>query len=96
MAAPVDEFADGGEGATTDRFLGDDVEPYLDLIEPGGVGRGEVDVVARASGKPALNLRVLMGAMIINDPAVRGGGAGGGSGAGRVDNPAVPAPLRGA
>ena len=42
----VDELADRGERAAPDRFLGNDVEPDLDLIDPGGVGGGEVDVIA--------------------------------------------------
>ena len=48
------ELLDRREGAAADGLAGDDAEPDLDLVEPGGVGGGEVDVVARAGGEPAL------------------------------------------
>ena len=63
----VDELADRGERAAPDRFLGNDVEPDLDLIDPGGVGGGEVDVIAGPSSEPALDFDVFMGAVIVDD-----------------------------
>ena len=43
----VDQVLHAAERASPDRSLGDDVEPDLDLVQPGGVGRGVVHVVAR-------------------------------------------------
>ena len=63
----LNKLTDGGKGAATDRLLGDDVEPDLDLIEPGRVGRGEVDVIAGPSGEPAFDLGVLVGAVVVDD-----------------------------
>ena len=34
------------ERAATDRLVGNQREPALDLVEPGGVGRGEMQVKA--------------------------------------------------
>ena len=63
----VDELADGGEGAAPDRFLGDDVEPDLDLVEPGRIGGSEMDMVAGPCSEPALDFNVFMGAVIVDD-----------------------------
>ena len=61
------ELGDGGEGAAADGLLGDDVEPDFDLVEPGGVGGGEVEVVAWPGGEPALDLDVPVGAVVVDD-----------------------------
>ena len=61
------ELGDRGEGAAADGFLGDDVEPDLDLVEPGGVGGSEMDMVARPGGEPALDLGMLVGAVVVDD-----------------------------
>ncbi len=54
----IDEELDAGDQgsnasvrAATDRLLGDDVEPDLDLIEPRRVGRRVVDVEAWPRGE---------------------------------------------
>jgi hypothetical protein len=64
---PGDQIGNGGERAPSNGFLRDDVEPDFDLVEPGSVGRGEVDVVARPSGQPTLDLGVLMGGVVVDD-----------------------------
>lgn len=46
------QLATGTKGATADRALRDQVEPSLDLIEPRGIGRCEVNVIARPASKP--------------------------------------------
>ena len=49
-----DVGAQGGDTAidsTPDLALGDESEEALDLVEPGGAGRREVDVPARSPGK---------------------------------------------
>ena len=61
------ELGDGGEGAAADRLLRDDVEPDLDLVEPGGVGGGEVEMIAWPGGQPALDAGVLVGGVVVND-----------------------------
>ncbi len=39
-----DEFFDTAEGPASDRLLGDEVEPDLHLVKPGGVRRCMVDM----------------------------------------------------
>ena len=64
---PLLELGDRGEGAAADGFLGDDVEPDLDLVDPGGVGGSEVEMVAWPGGEPSLDLGVLGGAVVVDD-----------------------------
>ena len=47
------QVPDASERASPNRALRDDVEPDLDLIEPGGVDRGVVDVGAGTRGQSA-------------------------------------------
>ena len=48
----VDQVAHAFERAAANRLLGDEREPALDLIEPAGVGRGVMNVVARMARQP--------------------------------------------
>jgi hypothetical protein len=52
------ELFDTGEGAAADRFVWDQREEVLELIEPGAVGRNEVHVPARPTRQPRFDLRV--------------------------------------
>ena len=61
-----DQVFHASECSPADRLLSNDVEPDFDLIEPRGVGRGEVDVVPGPAGQPALDPRMLMGAIVID------------------------------
>src|SRR3990172_10832317 len=45
------QLVNAAEGSAADRLLGNDVEPDFHLIEPGRIGRGEVQVVTRASSQ---------------------------------------------
>ncbi len=72
---PLLELGDGGEGAAADDFLGDDVEPDFDLVEPGGISGGEVEMVAGPGREPAPDAGVLVGAVVVDnevDIEVRG------------------------
>src|SRR6202008_2022720 len=60
-------FFDAAEGSPTDGLLRDDVEPDFHLVEPGRVGRREVHVVTGACCQPALDARMLVGSVVIND-----------------------------
>ena len=46
--------------------LGERGEPAFDLIEPRGRGRGEVCVEARMAGKPVLDRRGLVRAVVVH------------------------------
>jgi len=61
------QVAHVAERASSDRPLGDDAEPYLDLVEPRGVGGRVVDMEARADGQPAADLRMLMRLVVVDD-----------------------------
>ncbi len=74
---PLLELGDGREGAAADGLLRDEVEPDLDLVEPGGVGGSEVEMVAGSVGEPALDAGVLVGAVVAdNGETGRFGGTG--------------------
>ncbi len=60
-------LGDGGAGAAADGLLRDDVEPDLDLVEPGGMGGSEVEMAAGPGGQPALDPSMLVGAMVVDD-----------------------------
>ena len=62
-----DQFFDAAEGAATDGLLRDDVEPDFHLVEPGGVGWREVQVVTGSRCQPALDARMLVGRVVIHD-----------------------------
>jgi hypothetical protein len=62
-----DQLLDAGEAPPPDRPLGDEPEPSLHLVEPGGVGGGVVNVEARPLGQPGTNLGVLVGAVVVGD-----------------------------
>ena len=61
------QFADTAKRAAPDCLLGDQSEPALHLVEPTGVGRGVMDVVARPSCEPSLNLGMFVSAIVIRD-----------------------------
>ena len=50
-----------------DGIWGDDVEPDPNLVEPGNVGGGEVEMVAWPGGKPLLDAGVFVGAVVVDD-----------------------------
>jgi hypothetical protein len=62
-----DQLFDVGEGTATDGAMGDQAKPSFDLIEPGGRGWGEVDVIARSPGELGFDLGVLVSGVVIDD-----------------------------
>jgi len=54
------------EGSSADCSLGDEIEPELDLIQPGSIGRGIVDLISGMSRNPTLDLGVFMSGVIIH------------------------------
>src|SRR5260370_41672035 len=67
-------FADGvceldgaAVSATADLARGEIGKPALDLVEPGGRGRREVQCKSRMPSKPALDRRGLMRAVVVHD-----------------------------
>lgn len=61
------QIGDGVERPAADRLVGDQREPALDLVEPGAVGRGEVQVEARPPRQPGTHFGVLVGGVIVAD-----------------------------
>src|SRR5512139_253114 len=61
------EFADTAERSAPNRLLGDEREPALDLVEPAGVGRREVQVKTRMADEPGLHLGMLVGRVVVHD-----------------------------
>ena len=61
------QLLDATEGPTTNGLLRDPTEPELHLVEPGGVRRRVVDVVARPQGQPGADLRMFRRGIVIDD-----------------------------
>jgi hypothetical protein len=64
---PSDQLLGAGEGATADRAAGQDREPALDLVQPGGVGRRVVDLEALPLGEPGADLGMLVGGVVVDN-----------------------------
>ena len=56
---------DAAERATPNCLLGDQAEPALHLIEPTGIGRWVMEVVARPPRQPRLKLGMLVGGVVV-------------------------------
>jgi hypothetical protein len=52
----VDELAQRPKGSSPDGLSSDDAEPGLHLVEPGAVGRGEVEGDVRVFGESLIDL----------------------------------------
>src|SRR5215472_7000542 len=61
------QLLDAAEGAAADRLLSDEAEPALDLIEPAGVSGGVMNVVAPMTCQPALDLLMLVSAVVVGN-----------------------------
>ena len=61
------QCGDAAIDSTPDLALCDEGEEAFDLIEPGGAGRGEVDMPARPFGEPVADQRRLVGGVVVDD-----------------------------
>lgn len=57
---------DAAEDAAADGVVGDAPEEALDLVQPGGKGRGEVEAEALMPGKPGFDLGMLVGGVVVD------------------------------
>ena len=60
------ELFDARESSPSYGFLGNDVEPYLDLIHPGCISRSIVDVPSCMGCEPALDAWMLVGGIVVD------------------------------
>src|SRR6266516_5698083 len=68
---------DGGVDAAADQLVGEQAEPALDLVHPGGAGGGEVHVEPGAPGQPGPDLGGVVGGVDVADQVhVQVGGHG--------------------
>ena len=63
----VGEVGFAGEGASFEQAAGEDREEDLDLVEPGGVGGGELKAPARMGCQPVLDLLGAAGGEVVAD-----------------------------
>ncbi len=61
------KLARASVNTSSELLFGQRGEPSLDEIEPGGACRGEVEVIARALGQPAVYKRRLVGCRVVQD-----------------------------
>jgi hypothetical protein len=61
------KFFGTAKGSPAEGFAGDYAEPGIDLVQPGRVGWGEMDMIPGSSGKPGANLFVLMGRIVVHN-----------------------------
>src|SRR5258708_32976986 len=61
------EFGDGIERCAGHRFTGEDGKPDLDLIEPGSMRRGEVEVDVAVTLEPPVLLGLVSAEVVEND-----------------------------
>ena len=66
-----DKIFDASETAATDRLLGDETKPSLDLVEPGGVGWSVVNLKSGPLCQPESYLGVLVSGIVVDDEVDR-------------------------
>src|SRR6516164_8278116 len=59
------ELIDAAMDAALDLLIGEQREPAFDLVEPGGAGRREVEVIARVAGEPRFDGWRFVGGIIV-------------------------------
>lgn len=55
------------EGATSNRLLGNSVEPNLHLVQPRGISWREMDLITRMPSQPAFDRWMLVRGVVIDD-----------------------------
>jgi hypothetical protein len=63
---PGYQFLDAPEGSAANRLLRDEREPPLYLLQPAGIGRGEMRMEPGVASKPRLNLGMLVRTMVVH------------------------------
>ncbi len=63
----LNELLDAGERASADGLVGDQCKEALDLIQPRAVSRDEVHVPAWPTRQPGLDLRMIVGGVVVHD-----------------------------
>jgi len=63
----LDELFHASKRAVANGALSNQIEPDFDLVQPGRVGGGEMDVVARSGRKPSLHVRMFVSPVIVYD-----------------------------
>ena len=88
------EFWHAGEAGALQRLAGEDREPALDLVEPGGPGRRVMEMHILVPGQPAVAFR-LVGVEIVEDDVDLAPGMGRDDAVHEIQelDPAPPLPL---
>ena len=63
MAGP--EFMNATKDTTLDLLFGEQRKPAFELVQPGGAGRCEVEMIARVAGEPGFGGRRLVGGVVV-------------------------------
>src|SRR5512141_1226209 len=67
MTNVLDQGADRVEGAPANRLAGQDAEPSLDHVQPGGAGRGEVEMNPGMRFLPRPDFGRLVGGRVVEN-----------------------------
>lgn len=62
-----DEVSNTAKCSASNSLLGDDVEPDLDLVEPGRIGRRVMDRESGSGGKPASHFGMFVRPVVVGD-----------------------------
>ncbi len=63
----TDESLGAGEGTSANSLLGNEAEPAFDLVEPGRIGWGEMQVVAGTPSEPSADFGMFMSGVVVDD-----------------------------
>src|SRR5690242_13823032 len=61
-----DQFLHALERPPSDDLLGDAIEPDFHLIQPGGIGRGEMNMKARSRCQPTFHSRMFVRGVVVD------------------------------
>ena len=63
----ADDSLGAGEGTSANGLLGNVAEAAFDLVEPGRIGWGELQVVARTPSEPSADFGMFVSGVVVND-----------------------------